>query len=475
QGLVYRRLGKLYEEQNQQQALTYYQMALERLPADHAETPVLLKDRAWVYVVRREYEAAEADLLRALDWQALQQEPADVSRLDAEAVAVRADILDVFSSLRRSQGENVQAIEHAQAALGLREQLGDLMRVGKSFITLGILYRMMGETEHAIGAYREAQAIFQRLDNPALAATALLNIGTAHHFAEQLAEAEHYYRRSLALADEVGLPLTEVRAHANLVEALADQGRDDEALGHWRAGYELSVESGFDDEVVYLNELLARYPALEAKVGAERSAVEEATQTAAEVVEAAVRDAEGTSGALAGGPAAMGTAQNPASPAVALDADEEVALKVAQKQGRLNAALLMSSAHVSKATATRKLARLAEVGLLERHGSGRGTYYVARRTPVVAAQPPVDRSALQARLDALTPRYSHSHAVERLEVRAAYAPLASQAPSRGEGEEAPALRFDVRVVFRRLPDLPAFFELEAALSDATRTRLRLSL
>jgi hypothetical protein len=39
--------------------------------------------------------------------------------------------------------------------------------------------------------------------------------------------------------------------------------------------------------------------------------------------------------------------------------------------------------------------------------------------------------------------------------------------------QTPELRFDVQVTFRRLPDLPEFFELEAALSDAARTRINL--
>jgi tetratricopeptide (TPR) repeat protein len=499
QGIVYRRLAKLYEEQNQQQALSYYQMALERLPADHPETHILLKDRAWIYIQRRDWDAAEADLTRALDW--LNAAEVQVASGDAGAVAgvpsvdatsseasrakaatVRADIYDGLSNLRRGQGDNLRALADAHAALALREQAGDLLRVGKSFNNLGILYRVMGEYDNAIAAYREAQEIFQWLDNSLLAATALLNIGTAHHFAEQLEQAEHYYLRCLALTDEVGLPLTKVRAHANLVEALFEQGRDEEAVEHWQAGYRLSSESGFDDDLAYLRELVARYPALNGRAEMQEEGgrasdggrvLGETGKPGAAVTGSETLQEAATADEWRAGRGAAGALEGPA-----VDADEAVALAVAKRSGRVNAATFMTSAHVSKATATRKLSRLAEAGLLVRHGQGRGTYYTPAPAAGSRAATPVDPAALQARLDALTPRYSTSHGVDRFEVRRLFASTAGEPggtrEAAGVAQAGPTVvRFDVRAVFRRMPELQAFFELEEALSDATRTRINL--
>lgn len=446
QALIYRRMGKLYEEQNQAQALTYYQMALDRLPPDHPELGALLKDRGWLAILRREWEAAEADLARAL------------TVLPRDETFVRADVYDALSSLRRGRGEYPAAVEYARSALALREAAGDLMRVGKSFNILGILFRFMGEYGSAISAYREAQAIFERLDNQALAATALLNIGTAYHFSEMLAEAEQYYRQCLALADEVGLPLTEVRARSNLCEALMDQGREEEARLHWRAGYSLSQQSGFDDELAYLRELCERYPALaselaELDAGAlARAAAQSARESGAQVTPQSA-SAGGAAGELP-------------LPSAHLDDDEHAALSLAQRAGRISATTLMAAAHVSKATATRKLARLTETGLLTKHGQGRGTYYTrAHQVPAVLVAG--DLAGLQARLDAVLPRFAEKYALERLEAKNV---VQTAAPG-GAGE----VRYDVRAVFRRLPDLQGFFDLERALGDSSRTVINLVL
>jgi len=142
----------------------------------------------------------------------------------------------------------------------------------------------------------------------------------------------------------------------------------------------------------------------------------------------------------------------------------------------------MRVAQVSKATATRKLARLAEAGLLQRHGSGRATCYLPpARKSHTAVGPRLDSAALQARLTALTPRFSTSHGVERFEVRALFRrqePVeAQQGGVLGGAQETPdgGMRFDVFVVFRRPPDLAGFLEIESALRDATRTNLNLVL
>lgn len=438
QALIYRRLGKLYEQQNQQQAFTYYQMALDRLTANDPELAAVYKERGWLRILRREWDEGESDLLHALEV------------LPVDAHQLRADVLDAFSSLRRGQSDYVAALEFARRALALREQAGDLMRVGKSFNSLGILYRMMGDFPNAIHAYGEARTICEKLDNQGLIATALLNIGTAHHFAEELDEAVNYYRQCLTLAEEVGLPLTEVRARANLCEALMDLGREAEARRHWRAGYALSMQSGFDDEIAYLLELSQRYPLLQNELAFMPVAIANGATW-----EGGNAFVVGQWGALDAG-----------APVTQIDEVETAALEIAQRDGRVSAASLMELGHVSKATATRKLARMVEAGLLFKQGQGRSTFY-SRAHSVPAVQIAGDLAGLQMRLDALLPRYVQKYNLERLEAK-------MLAQSIGAGGET-TVRYDVRPVFRRLPDLQSFFDLEHSLGESTRTSINLVL
>ncbi len=438
QAHIYRRLGKLYEEQNQQQSFTYYQMALDRLTPADLETGIVYKDRGWLRILRREWQEGESDLNSAL------------AVLPESETQARADVLDAFSSLRRGEQNYPAALEYARGALALREQSDDLLRVGKSINSLGILYRMMGDYPNAIHAYREARTIFERLDNQGLVATALLNIGTAHHFSEELHEAESFYRQCLTLADEAGLPLTEVRARSNLCEALMDQGSEAEARRHWRAGYALSMQSGFDDEIAYLKELCMRYPALQSELAT--MPIDVATGAAWE-----------------GGSAFSDAHWGPIEarmPVSQLDDVESSALDVAQREGRVNAPALMKTASVSKATATRKLARMVEAGLLFKHGQGRSTYYT-RAHSVPAVQIAGDLAGLQMRLEAVLPRYAGKYGLERLEAKSLTQSMTA------EGELM--VRYDVRSVFRRTPNLQNFFELERALGESTRTPINLVL
>ncbi len=434
QARIYRRLGTLYGSGNIRQAFASFARAIERLDAGDPELAALLKARGTLAAHCSEWSTAEADLDRALEL------------LPADALGERADVHDALSSLRRGLEQYPHAVRHAQAALRLREEAGDLMRVGRTYNTLGILYRLMGEYGSAIEAYRAAHALFERVGNQALAATALLNIGTAHHFAEQLAEAEVCYRKCLTQADEMGLPPMEVRARANLCEALMDQDRASEALLNWRAGYALAAREGLEDEVAYFAELCARYPSLASELSAAESAMLNPQAALPETLPYATIE--------------------PGAPVPTLDSDEQTALDVALRSGRVNAAALMDAAQVSKATATRKLTRLAESGLLVKHGQGRSTYYTrAHKVPALLLAG--DLAGLQSRLDAVLPRFAASHALDRLEARRVV-----QAASPGGDAE---LGYEVRALFRRTPDLDGFFELERALSRAARAVILLRL
>lgn len=332
QGRIYRRMGKLYEQHNQLFALSYYERAEAQLAATDAELITLLKDRAWLHLLRREWREAEADLERALA-----QAPADDP-------ATHADIFDALASLHRQQQQFAHARPFAQQALALREELGDLPRVADSCQVLGLLYSATGDYGDALAAFEEALATYRKLGNQARTANVLLNIGMVQHLAGDMPAAVAVYSDCLRIADALDLSLIKVRAHYNLAEAHTELDEGGAALGHWRAGYALSVEAGFDDEVRDLVALRERFPALQA---------------------APTEPPSGAQAALA--------------PPEGVD-EGHPALRIAHSAGQITAKALMDATGVSKATATRQLAELARRGLLQPQGKGRATIYtVARR------------------------------------------------------------------------------------------------
>jgi tetratricopeptide (TPR) repeat protein len=298
------------------------------------ELVTLLKDRAWLHILRREWQAAEADLARAL---------AQVSEQDR---AVRADIFDALASLNRQQQRYAQAGAFARQALTLREELGNLPQIADSFQVLGLLYSATGDFSDALAAFYEALATYQKIGNQERMANVLLNIGVVQHLAGQHAAAIAVYHDCLQIADALDLGLIRARAHCNLAEAHAELNAADAARQHWHTGYDLSRAAGFDDELRELEALRDHVPLLQA------IALDSATQFQMET-----------------------TAAPPSS-----IAEPDCALRLAHSIGWITAKALMEASGVSKATATRQLADLVRRGLLYAQGKGRATTYTPVRS-----------------------------------------------------------------------------------------------
>ena len=362
QGVIFWRIGKLYEMRNQRHALNYYRQAEERLTADAGQLVLLLKDRAWLYIHRRAWAEAASDLNRALTLAAPGQG------------SLRAEVLDALAALHRYQHELDAAIDCAQQALALREQCGDLLGVAKSLGNLGLLYTATGDHAQAVAAHHEALDASQRTGNRELSATAMLNIGLAHHMAGELAQAVPFYRQSLTLSRTINYRLVELRSLSNLAEALAEVGEPGAAQSYWRSALELARQDGFDDETAYLLELAERY-----NFADERKPL--LTSMPA--------------------PEPVGSGDSAWSVVDLLDAEDRLALTLAQNEGKVTPRRLMEAGALSKATATRRLTALAAAGLLVQVGQGRATSYMvaasSQQSIPTAPRPPLafDRDLMQ--------------------------------------------------------------------------------
>jgi tetratricopeptide (TPR) repeat protein len=333
QARIYRRMGKLYEDDNQLRALGYYHSAAQSLAPGDPELLDLLKDRAWLRIIRREWGEAEADLVRALEIA-----PADARRQ-------RADAYHALAGLYRRQARYDSAIPYAQQALNLREEIGDLQRVAESISTLGLIYDEMGDHSQAILVYQEALATFRKLGDREGMGSALLNIGAALYCAERYADAVEQYQESLEIFQSLGLPRAIAQAHQNLSEDYAALGDADAALRHWRDGYTLSLESGLDDQVHEFQALREHTPLLQAAQDLPRQPAHKLK------------------------PPGMGTDLT-----AELLPIEQAALEIARHTGSVTARTLVEHGF-TKPTATRHLSQLADRGLLVRAGKGRAVCY----------------------------------------------------------------------------------------------------
>lgn len=410
QARIYRRMGKLYESRNQLHALRYYQQAVERFHANDAELAMLLKDRGWLYFYRQEWQKAEHDLQRALHC------------LAADDHLLRADIYDLMGNLYRKTGDHGRALAYAERALAIREEHGDLLRVAKSHANLGLLYRSMGEYSHAIAAYHEAMNVYEKVGNQEVTATMLLNIGAAHYLDNRKDEAICAYRESLATCQVIGLPLIELKAHYNLAEVFSDMNQHEQAACHWQAGIALCRQHGFDDQE-------ADFVALRTNIQASLDVIRRSSQRI--------------------DPFAV----------TPLDEDEAAILTLARREHVLTPKRLMHAAHISRATATRRLTSLVEKGYLSVEGKGRGTVY----RPTATTSPTLPQPSLTERFrDLLQPHRDEFR--QRFHVTA----LGVVATS---GLDVGRVKLAVR--FTTTPGLPCFFMLQSCLADRLQAEVDL--
>ncbi|MFN8444420.1 MAG: tetratricopeptide repeat protein [Caldilineaceae bacterium] len=423
QARIYRRMGKLYEVHNQLHALNYYQQAVERFETTDSELVDLLKDRAWIYILREEWNRAESDLNLAL------------ANATAASSHQLANIYDALSYLYGRRQQYLDAIQHARRSLALREENGDLLRVADSFGILGLLYMRMGEFINARSAHQDALKIYHQIDNRPKIASTLLNIGMAFHLDKRFNEAIGHYEESLQLCHTIGLPLVESKAYSNLVEAYIDTEQLEEAKQYWRQGYSMAIEKELADEVAYYEELRARFPFLK------------------EVAQEA--ELKATDNALSSSPLAL----EPLNP------DEMIVMNLTLQRGKVTASDLIEELHLSRATATRRLAGLVEKGYLQSEGKGRGSYYrlveglknekPRQKSPVVPpGQHKVSAAEVRAILDAHRQELTHRYSLEALGIVDLPEP------------PLPASKLVVR--FQHLPDLPRYFELKEYLGQLLR-------
>lgn len=445
-GQLYWRMGKLYEKRNQRQALGYYERAMSNFSPTDPTVAELRKDRAWLYLLRHEWAAAHEDLQQAL---ALLDKESVEEEIHQATTELHANVLDALAHLHLEQTQFEQAIAYAQRALHLREEVGDLLQVAKSFNNLGNFYSRMGDINEAVAAHDEAIQLYQKLNNSELEAEAWLNRGVVYHTAGRQREAIENYRSSLMLSQRLGLLWAEVTAHANLTEAHAEIEERAAASRHLHYGYDLSTQADFTEELAYFADLAERFSLPLEGITAQRT--------------------DDTTGH---GLSAAGPPEPVLAPRAMLSLDEREILALAENEGRITPKAIMATQHVSKATATRRLAALARTGLLEKRGKGRGTCYVpttqiaeqnrvasasasapigtANRSHQSPTQPTCDIGLLQELLSAETISLKQIYGVRAV----AFMPKSST--------QSQTVQLAVR--FSAVPTLAAYFQLERTIS-----------
>ncbi|MFI5843217.1 ATP-binding protein [Catenuloplanes sp. NPDC051500] len=233
-----------------EQAITLYRVAAEC--ASRADAPTsyaaALRELGGVLYLRSEYEAAMAELDRALT--ALRADPGGAAPAEEAATLTR------LVAARRQHGDLAGAHDHLDRALELCRAGGERVGEAEALVELGTVHLLCGRHDAAVGALREALAIHREHGSARACAETMNRLGAALQergaYQEAIAVHEHALDLCRMLADRrgVGVGLNYV---GHLYCQLGEYDRAAEALEEAREVHRrMASRSGLANCLVYL-------------------------------------------------------------------------------------------------------------------------------------------------------------------------------------------------------------------------------
>jgi tetratricopeptide (TPR) repeat protein len=151
---------------------------------------------------------------------------------------LHSDLGDVLSDM----GAFADARAAYEMSLGIMKELGgDLRGEGVGLGQLGYLALREGKLDEALARYQAALALFQKLREPAMEATAWHQLGMVFQEARQWDEAERHYREAARLKEESGLitgPVGAANSWNQLAQVFRAAGKSEAAERWYRKAME---------------------------------------------------------------------------------------------------------------------------------------------------------------------------------------------------------------------------------------------
>ena len=177
-----------------------------------------------------------------------------------------AGCLNALGVVSMQAGQYADAEQLHRESAVLRHAVGDQAGLASTLNNLGMVLNLQERPLEACEALSECRRCADRVGNPLLAASALLNAADAYHHLGRLddarahaAESERYFR-ALGVATGVGA------CQVTLGEVEYRAGDDEQAARHYRHAAE--VLEGVDDAVTQVTEVAMGYAAVLARRGA---------------------------------------------------------------------------------------------------------------------------------------------------------------------------------------------------------------
>jgi len=151
-----------------------------------------------------------------------------------------SDALNQIGFVYLKMGDYDKALEKFNEAIKITKEQKDQWGLAGIYNNMAIMLQNVGRTEKALDYYKSALAIYEELKDQGNILVALNNIGTTYFDMKYYSTAEEYHKKGLNLSRELKDRDEEANYLLNLGNDQNLQGKADEALVNYKAGFEIA-------------------------------------------------------------------------------------------------------------------------------------------------------------------------------------------------------------------------------------------
>jgi tetratricopeptide (TPR) repeat protein len=265
---IYRHMGDTaHKKGDQEQAIVYLKHALQVIgePTDtqsSVEAARIYARLGWCHYVQSDFEAAKEAELESMRYAGI-----------AKNLTTLAMAENYLGGILFRQGEIEQAVQHTHTAMSYWQEIGYSWGVAAALSNLGILESVSGNWQAAYNSIKRSLDLRQKMGDVEGVAITNHNLGHLVRNLGDVAQAELYYRDSLAVSKPFQMYWHAANSYAGLAQSLLYQGSVDEAQEALRESFRLAEEMNAPDLTVEAHCILAEiYLANGALLQAEESA-----------------------------------------------------------------------------------------------------------------------------------------------------------------------------------------------------------
>ncbi len=146
--------------------------------------------------------------------------------------------------LLKSRGENDEALEHLEHALGIYEVSGDRRGLASAIGSIGMVYSRRGEYDRAMECFLRELSIAEELGDRRDISQATGNIGNVYNIRSEYDRALECYQKELAIAEELGDHQRVSITIGNMGNVYMRRGEYDRAMECFRRGMSIDEKLG---------------------------------------------------------------------------------------------------------------------------------------------------------------------------------------------------------------------------------------